>query len=128
MLIVMVDANRVGGAARRQEIADAIDESVFPAVVVGTPDPCVERWLLADPVAFAERFGVEPDVANARTGADWKRELVEALGRAGEIVTQGGAEFADEILSNTNFYRAGRSVPSISDFTDEVRRALRRLA
>jgi len=91
VLVVLVDANRVGVATRKREVADVIDESVFPAVVVGAPDPCVERWLLADPPAFSERFGVEPDVSSARAKADWKRRLAESLERAGEIVTQGGA-------------------------------------
>ncbi len=50
------------------------------------------------------------------------------VGRTGWPLTQGGAEFAEEIIEPMDFYQAGRSDPTIQDFTDDLRAALRRLA
>jgi len=127
LLIVVVDANAVGPQARRREVEQLIDPAVFPRHVVGTPDPCVERWLLADPGGFAERFGLQPPLAAVRDRREWKRRLQETLERAGEIVTQGGGEFADEIIETMDFYRAGQADQTIQTFADDVRGALRQI-
>lgn len=127
LLIVLIDANAVGPLARRREVEQLIDPSVFPRYVVGTPDPCVERWFLADPESFAQRFGLQPPLAAVHHRREWKRRLHEALEQAGEIVTQGGAEFADEIVEQMDFYRAGHADPTIRTFTDHLRGALRQI-
>jgi hypothetical protein len=127
VLVILVDANRVGPGTRRREVIDIVDAAVFPEVVIGTPDPCVERWLLADAVSFTATFGVEPVVSQPRDPRAWKRRLEEALTSAGEIVTQGGAEFAEEIFAPMDLYRAGRTVPTIADFIGDLRAAFRRL-
>lgn len=128
LLVVLVDANAVGPAARRAEIEEILDTTVFPHHVVGTPDPCVERWLMADPVSFASTFGVQPDIAKTSNRNTWKTRLVETLEAAGQIVVQGGAELSEEIIEPMDFYRAGKSDPTIRAFTDDLRAALRRLA
>jgi hypothetical protein len=127
LLVIVIDANDVGPAARRSEIEDVLDTTVFPAFVIGTPNPCVERWLLADPASFSRIFGVHPPVG-ATVGRAWKDRLIKALEAAGQIVMQGGAEFAEEIVEPMDFYQAGRSDPTIQSFTDDLRAALRRLA
>lgn len=127
VLVVLIDANAVGPRGRLDEVNGLLDRSVFPEVVVGTPDPCIERWLLADPVSFAERFGVQPSLRPVRERPGWKARLVDTLEQADEIVVQGGAEFAEEIFGVMDFYRAGNADPTIRTFTDELRRALRRL-
>jgi hypothetical protein len=127
LLIVVVDANAVGPQARRREVEQLIDPSVFPRHVIGTPDPCVERWLLADPESFAGRFGVQPPLATVRDRREWKGRLRETLERAGEIVTQGGGEFADEIIDTMDLYRAGQADQTIQAFADDVRGAFRQI-
>lgn len=124
ILVVLVDANAIGPATRRREVEDVLDPALFPRVVIGTPDPCVERWLLADPVSFAERFGVQPANEPVRRRADWKTRLADALRRAGRILTQGGSEYADEIVEAMDLHRASRE-PSLGRFLDELRAALR---
>jgi len=128
LLIILMDANDVGPAGRRSEIEGVLDAAVFPTVVIGTPNPCVERWLLADPASFSTTFGVQPIIGAASTRHVWKNRLTSALETAGQIVVQGGAEFAEEIIEPMDFYRAGRSDPTIQVFTDDLRAALRRLA
>ncbi len=127
LLVVIIDANAVGPAARRVEIEQLLDPSVFPQVVIGTPDPCVEHWMLADPVSFAQTFGVQPATGRVNNRKDWKTRLTSALEEAGQIVLQGGAELADEIIQPMDLYRAGRTEPTLLTFTDDLRHALRRL-
>jgi hypothetical protein len=128
LLVVIADGNDDGPQVRRREVADVIDSAVFSRYVVGTPDPYVEHWLLADPISFAERFGHQPALDSPHGRDGWKRRLVESLEAAGEIVTQGGAEFAEDIIDVMDFYRAGQSVPTIQAFADDVRSALKLLA
>jgi hypothetical protein len=122
-----VDANDVGVKARKAEVAAALDRTMLPAWVIGVPDPYVERWMLADPSSFAELFGRQPDVNAVKDRYAWKQRLIRALEESGEIVTQGGAEFADEILEAMDLYRAGKSAPSLGQFVSDLRAALRRL-
>jgi hypothetical protein len=128
LLVVIVDANAVGVAARRAEIAEAIDLEAFPVEVVGVPDPCVEHWLLADPTSFAKRFGEQPELPETGDCDQWKAALVKVLERAGEIVTGGGGEFAEEIVEVMDLYRAGKASRSLKQFVDDLRAALKRLA
>jgi hypothetical protein len=127
VLVILIDANRVGSAVRRREITETIAVEAFPSVVIGTPDPCIERWLFADPVSFAARFGTEPRVSATRDRGAWKTRLIDALTQSGEIVTQGGAEFAEEIFESMDLYRAGRSVPTLETFMADLSGAFRQL-
>ncbi|HEV3095477.1 MAG TPA: hypothetical protein VGY30_13355 [Solirubrobacteraceae bacterium] len=128
LLVVIADSNEAGPNARQREVEEVIDRSLFPRYIVGAPDPYVERWLLADPVSFAQCFGHQPVLGTPRDRDEWKQRLVKALTDAGEIVTQGGAEFAEDIIDAMDFYRAGQSVPTVQRFADDVRAALRQHA
>jgi hypothetical protein len=125
VLVVLADANAAGPAGRREEIERVGLDAVVPAVAIGTPDPCVEAWFLADPQAIASLFEVPaPDPPGADADSI-KHRLVEALSTAGEVVTQGGAEFADEIVAAIDLYRAGQAAPTLKRFIAELRAALR---
>ncbi len=125
LLVLLADANAVGATARRGEIEKVLDPSVFPRVVLGTPDPCIERWMLADPESFGEALGVQPDLGATGRSVDWKARLVDALEATGAVVMQGGAEFAEEIFAAMDLYRAGRADPTLKAFTDGLRGELR---
>lgn len=127
LLVVLVDANTAGRAARLEEIAGSVELGAFPHEVVGIPDPCIERWFLADPPSFAQRFSSPEQLASTSDGRSWKRELEAALVRAEEIVVGGGAEFADEIVEVMDLFRAGKESPSLRSFVDGVRGAIRQL-
>jgi hypothetical protein len=128
LLVILVDANDVGVAQRRSEVENALDSTLYPHIVVGVPDPYIERWMVADPVSFSARFGVEPDMAPPRSREDWKERLTRALEASGEIVTQGGAEFADDIVSAMDLYRAGQTAPSFRTFLADLASAMRLIA
>lgn len=125
LLVVLVDANDVGVPTRKQAVTALLDFSLLPAVVIGVPDPYIERWFVADPASFADSFGEQPQAGPIRSRTDWKDRLVTALEAAGEIVTQGGAEFASEIVSTMDLYRAGQNAPSLDAFLSDLRGALR---
>lgn len=127
LLVVLADANAVGPNVRRAEIEETLDYSVFPRAVIGTPDPCVERWLLADEASFRKRFEAQTHTGGQVRSGGWKKRLVEALKGADVIVMHGGAEFADEIVEAMDLYRAGRADPTIKAFSDDLRRELRQL-
>lgn len=127
LLVVLVDANNVGVSSRKTEVESALDPTLLPAWVIGVPDPYVERWMLADPTSFAELFGRQPDLGAVNDRLEWKHRLITALEVSGEIVTQGGAEFADEIVAAMDLYRAGRVAPSLNLFVSDLGAALRRL-
>lgn len=127
VLAVLIDANRLGAGERRREVEQAIDASLFPAVAIGIPDPYVERWLLSDPASFTAVFGTAPAMEGLGPRSRWKEALVDALENSGQIVVQGGAEFAEEIIDAMDLHRAGRNVPSLGAFVTEARAALRRL-
>lgn len=128
LLVVLIDANDIGPAGRRSEIESVLDTTVFPGFVIGTPNPCIEQWLLADPTSFSKTFGLQPVVGATNSRRIWKDRLVKALEASGQIVMQGGAEFAEEIIEPMDFYRSGRADPTLQAFTDDLRAALRRLA
>ncbi len=56
---------------------------------------------------------------------EYKRILVNALRSAGHPVMVGGAEFAEEIVTEMDFYRAGKNEPSLRHFIDQARGILR---
>lgn len=125
VLVVLADGNAVGPNARRREIEEIPLDAVFPHWVIGTPDPCVEAWLLADPQTLSATFDhpIEDRVSN--DADELKRLLKNFLVGAGEIVTQGGVEFADEIVGGMSLYRAGRREPTLKRFADDLDAALR---
>lgn len=128
ILLVLVDANDVGVTARRHEVVSVIDPTLIPAVVIGVSDPYVERWYLADPVAFAAQFGIEPDIRGAQGHHGWKHALANSLEATGAILTQGGAEFAVEIVDGMDLYRAGQNAATLGTLTTDLRATLRQLS
>lgn len=125
ILVVLADANGVGPAARRQEIEEVDLAETFPHWIIGTPDPCVEAWLLADPPSLGETFGKSPNRRGSDDSDVLKNYLKTYLEATGEIVTQGGVEFSDEVVGAMSLYRAGKAEPTLKRFLDDLQKALR---
>jgi hypothetical protein len=125
LLVVIADGNAVGPNARRSEIEELELGQIFPIWIIGTPDPCVEAWLLADPASLKAAFGNSPTPSVPKTSDELKRYLRNYLEDAGEIITQGGVEFADEIVVAMDIYRAGKKEPTLKRFFDDLRAALK---
>jgi hypothetical protein len=126
VLAVVIDANCGGWNQSRTDIGEKVDASQAGAVVIGCPDPHVERWFLADPVSLSQALGlvVSREKRKCERGY-YKRKLVNALRHAGQFVTLGGIEFAEEIVECMDLYRAGRNEPSRKHFVDDLRSAFR---
>lgn len=57
----------------------------------------------------------------------YKALLSNAIRSAGHFPALGGMEFAEELSSKMDLYRAGRNDRSLGNFLDGLRAALRRL-
>jgi hypothetical protein len=122
MLVVAIDANCHGWREMRGQIKREIREGLFIASAIACPDPHIERWYLSDPIALAVCFSASFQLPRRKCERNlYKRLLQDALVRAGEVVTLGGAEFAAEIVAAMDLYRAGKNEPSLKSFIDEVR-------
>ncbi len=128
LIVVCIDANCNKYDRARKDVADRVDSSISDRVVVGCPDPHVERWYMADPESFASVVGAQPPVTRRKCARDaYKSALTNTICQAGLLAPLGGIEFAPELVANMDLYRAGRNEKSLKGFTDDLRRALVRL-
>ncbi|MCC7071127.1 MAG: hypothetical protein IT383_07385 [Deltaproteobacteria bacterium] len=128
MLVVVVDGNCVGHAAKQREIAARVDDAIIPRVVIGCPDPHVERWLLADPVAFQKAVGAGcPADPNKCERDRYKHVVAEALANASVPLLTGVMELAPDVVEAMDFYSAGTHQASIKSFVDDLGSALQQL-
>jgi hypothetical protein len=128
LMVIVIDANCQGWSARRTEIAAAVDRSRFPRVVVGCPEPHIERWCLADPQAFTEVVGRAPPADPGKCERDIYKELLRrAIEDAGNIILADPMDHAPELVRAMSLYRAGRTQSSFKHFVNDLTAALRGL-
>lgn len=128
LLVVAIDANKVGASTRRAMIVNLVGE-LLP-VAVATPSPYVESWYLADPAALSRALGHPASVPSAprRSRRDLKAVLREAVTSAiGQRPPLGGAEHGEPLAAELDLDLAGREEPELASFCDDVRSALRLL-
>jgi hypothetical protein len=112
----------------RQSIQNVLDDRLKDRTVIACPDPHVERWYLADPVAFSKAVGTPPTLGRTKCEKDrYKAILARAVADAGHVSPQGGLEFAREIVAHMDWYRAGKSEGSFKLFLDDLRAGLKRV-
>jgi hypothetical protein len=58
ILAVIIDANCAGWNKTRADVGAKVDASQAVTVVIGCPDPHIERWFLADPDLLSRTFGL----------------------------------------------------------------------
>ncbi len=126
-VVVVIDGNCSTPLEKRREIGTATGPPLEGRTVVGCPDPHVERWFLADPVSFNEVVGHQPQLGTEKCEKNrYKQLLREALRAGGQVTPLGGIEFAVDLVDAMDFYRAGKAVPSLGSFVEDVRAMLRR--
>jgi len=127
ILVTAVDANCKPWTQVREEIEGKVRNALGARPIMACPDPRVERWYVADPPSFHQVVGRRPQMPARRKCERglYKKVLRDAICAAGHVLTQGGREFAEELVADMDVYRAGRDNPSLKDFTDAMRNALR---
>ena len=126
VLIVVIDGNCVTSQVKRREIEAIVLKEVFPSVVIGCPDPHVERWCIADPDAFQRVVGTSarPDPGKCERGA-YKKMLRDALLDAKQPILTDEMEIAPDIVREIDLYRAGNTQPSLGAFVEDLQTALK---
>jgi hypothetical protein len=128
LIVIGIDSNCQSHAAMRQSIRNLLDQRWMDRTVIACPEPHVERWYLADLVAFSEAVGPAPTLGKTKCVKDrYKAILARAVSDAGHVSPQGGLEFAREIVARMDWYRAGKSAGSLKMFLDDLRASLKRL-
>ncbi|MCU1370207.1 MAG: hypothetical protein JWO77_1401 [Ilumatobacteraceae bacterium] len=126
ILLVAIDTDCHGGKQTKDDVSGAIGH--FPGLVVATPDPEVERWLMLDREAFAAVVGTDPgSVEHTCDEGHFKKQLADALVEAGALSLLGGFEYADEIAETMNLFRSGKIDGCFRIFCSDLRAAIRHL-
>lgn len=125
LLVLMIDGNCSPWNEAVGRLEESIDQAVFPRAVVACPEPHLERWLFADRDAFRQVVGKAPPADPGKCERRlYKRLLRKAL--SDMLILTDDTEIAPDIVAAMDFYRAGKSQPSLRAFTDRLRAALRR--
>jgi hypothetical protein len=126
-LLVVIDANSSGWRQMDRDIRAAIDPSLYPHVLVGCPDPHVEVWCAADPVAFQSLFSVAVPPAPARGGRlVYKQWLRTALEQGGAYVLGDPMDICLDLLPAMDLNRACRNDAALNHLVSDLRALLRR--
>jgi hypothetical protein len=129
LLIVGVDSNCNGHTRTKQQYHDLLSDDLRNRAVIAAPDPHIERWFMCDQRAFAHVVGVTPALPAVKCDRDYYKHALEAaVIRAEQTVTLGGLEFGPEIVSNLDFYRAGKADGAIRSFIADLRTKAKELA
>lgn len=127
LLLVLLDANSDGPAARRRQAMEVVDTALFPRVVIGTPDPYIERWYFADEVVFRRVAGGDPPSVEelARNRRAWKSALRRSIEASGQFLLNDVADLAPEIVEAMDLYAAAKAAPTLGQLVHDLRMALR---
>ena len=132
VLVVAQDANRRGFSAISRELRDILETGGYHGTtVLAVPDPYIEAWYLADPQSLQTLTSSARALRPPGRGSRDRRYKDDLRGVFVELGWDPGSnndEFTLRIVSAMNLYRAGRNVPSLGSFINELRSALSRFA
>jgi hypothetical protein len=126
LLVVLIDANCAGWTAARNDVKAQIDPTLFPRVIIGCPDPHIERWCLADDKAVRSvtSLGSPSDPGKCERAA-YKSILGNLLAQADLPVVTDLMEYAPDFVEAMDLYQASKNQPSLKHFIDELRAEIR---
>jgi hypothetical protein len=117
LIVVGIDGNCQGFRTVSAEIAGLVEPALRTRTVIACPDPHIERWYLADTIAFQTAVGVRPKLPRRKCGRDmYKKLLAELVIKQGHPATLGGIEFAEEIVQSVDWYRFGKADTAFKTF------------
>lgn len=123
LIIVATDSNCGGLNERERELEQP--DSPTP-IIMATPDPHIERWLLLDGAAFRAVLGRGCNAPDRKCDrARYKHLLIDAVYAAGINPSIGGIEFAEDIVQQMDIDRAARADDSLNRFVQRIRQILR---
>jgi len=128
ILVVAVDGNCHTHSARSREIRDIVNRHNYQGYLVcAVPDPHIERWYMAHPVALQRVTGspelVSPPSYKCERGR-YKEALRDAFRQGGVVPPLGGTEYAGDIVAEMDLTVAARNDPSLNEFLSDLRAAL----
>lgn len=131
-LIVLIDANCHGPNDRRREVLKLAEKEAHGPhnMIVGTPDPHIERWL-ADPAAIAKAFDgkVSTALPVKKCARDYYKRLLADMFSGFEFVPlSGGVEFADRIVPGIDFDNPSSGDHQLTEFANSLRAHIRSLS
>ena len=128
LVVVIRDTDCAGvGAVKSRYSRLMKDEGYTGNVVVGAPEPHIECWYLADPLALQRvlRASTRAPVPDSKCGKGiFKQLLSKTVTDAGVVPLLGGIEYAERVVAEMDIYRAAVNVPSLDTFIRDLRRAL----
>ena len=128
LLVVMIDSNCVGWAKKRQEIEQVVREDAYITTAVGCPDPHVERWMFADPLAYRELIGGNPPPDPGKCDRDvYKKLLAGSFDEHGFYTTTGPMEVATDLVPMMRLHKLPKTSQSLKSFVGDLQAALRQL-
>lgn len=123
-ILVAVDANCLGFVERRNQMIRVAQSlpAFHPLIAYAIPDPHVERWMLADPIAFKAVFGRGCTKPAVKCEKDlYKRLLREEIQKTGTDAPLGGEEFAGAIVEKMNLRKVERHEPSLGHLLQHLK-------
>lgn len=125
LLMPVIDADCEGASKRRRRLQHLVESAGYSGPTIFTvPDPHTERWHMADPVALqlvARSPGLSA-LPPVRCQRDlYKSLLLGEFQKGGLSPVLGGAEYAADIVSLMDLYRAGQNDRSLATFVEELR-------
>jgi len=127
IIIVMHDTNCHNFNEVKNNLENYINKSIFPAFIIGCPDPHAERWFFSDLESFHLFFGISPSISQAKCEKDYyKNALKIEIHKAGWPIIQGGVEYAQDIIDHLDFSRVNKTDRSLDQFISDIRNTLKR--
>ena len=103
VLILVKDANAEGIVKRRNQLSELVGESKKHKLVLCTPDPYIEKWLLLDAAAFTRVIGKGFDAPKSSEHHGYYKDfLSRSIMHAGHT-TKTGLERAADIINAMDF-------------------------
>lgn len=128
ILVVAIDANCEQFAKARKKVEAVIRPEMLPLVAIACPDPHIERWYLADPVAVERVVGRRPSTGKKKCAREHYKDILHTtMTKAGVPAPLGGIELAPEIVAQMDLFKAGKSDGSLRHFLGSLRAVLARV-
>lgn len=125
IIVIVVDTNCSAYSEAVSGVKYKVQDDYEHRTVVACPDPHIEAWYMSDLPSFHSVIGIQPQIKMEKCERDYyKHALKQSVIKGGHAALLGGIEFAAELVTSMDLYRAGKAHPSLKHAIDEIRRSL----